>query len=236
MSTTLVFNGRARVFPDDFAGTGYAQIWEAFWSDIGADLRFFQGPGATSTSSVAVGTGAKSFTLSAPVNLPAGTYKISSAGSPATYMVATLDGPLVDDVALDVISQIAAGSGTYADWIVAPLWGASRRPILAKTGAYTVAAADDQALIDCTSGTFTVSFTAAATLGSGFRVGVRNSGTGTVTLDPAGSETIDDATTTTLAPGQTVELICDGGAWKTTARNYAAIALADLHAVALSFN
>lgn len=238
MPTTLVFNGTPRTFPDDFTGTGYAAIWEQFWSDIGADLRFFQGSGATSTSSVSVGTGAKSFTLGAAANLPAGTYKIASAANPANYMIVTLASALVAGTALGVTSQIAAGSGTYADWIVAPLWDVRRRPILVKTGAYTVAAADDQALVDCTSGTFTVSLAAAATLAAGFRIGVRNSGAGAIVVDPDGGETIDGAATLALSPGQSIELVCDGTTWKSTARNSAAnpIGLADLHATALSFN
>lgn len=238
MSTTLVFNGTPRIFPDDFTGTGYAAIWEQFWSDIGADLRFFQGLGATSASAVAIGTGAKSFTLGAAANLPAGTYKIASAADPANCMIVTLASALVAGTALGVTSQIAVGSGTYSDWIVAPLWDVRRRPILAKTAAYTVVAADDQALVDCTGGTFAVSLAAAATLAAGFRVGIRNSGAGTITIDPDASETIDGAATLALAFGQSIELVCDGSTWKSTARNSIAnpIALADLHAAALSFN
>lgn len=84
----------------------------------------------------------------------------------------------------------------------------------AKTGAYTIVAGDQGYLIDCTSGTFSLSFTAAATLGNGFFVAVYNSGSGTITLDPNGSETIRDgtssATTKTLAQGQGMILVCDG--------------------------
>lgn len=83
-----------------------------------------------------------------------------------------------------------------------------------KTSAYTVVAGDKGYLIDCTSGTFSVSFDPAATLTSGFHVAVYNSGSGTITLDPNGSETIRDpsgsATTKSLAQGQGMILVCDG--------------------------
>lgn len=88
---------------------------------------------------------------------------------------------------------------------------------LAKSATYTVAAKDRAKIIDCTSGTFTLSLTAAATLGSGFCVGVFNSGSGTVTVDPAGSETIRTpsgaSTTIALTQGQGLILECDGSGW-----------------------
>lgn len=88
---------------------------------------------------------------------------------------------------------------------------------LAKTSAYTVVAADRGAVIDCTSGTFSVTLTAAATLGAGYSVAVYNSGSGTITIDPNSSETIRDpsgsATTKTLAQGAGYILFCDGAGW-----------------------
>lgn len=87
----------------------------------------------------------------------------------------------------------------------------------AKTSGYTVVAADRGAVIDCTSGTFTVSLTAAATLGAGFSVAIYNSGSGTITVDPNGSETIRDpsgsATTKTLSQGAGYIILCDGSGW-----------------------
>jgi hypothetical protein len=84
----------------------------------------------------------------------------------------------------------------------------------AKTSAYTVVAGDRGVVIDCTSGTFSVTFTAAATLGSGFSFGVYNSGAGTITLDPNGAETIrspaGSAATLALSQGQGVWIQCDG--------------------------
>ena len=240
MSTILTFNGNARTFPDDFTGTAYAAIWEPFWTDVAADLRFVQGVGAISLSSTAIGTGAKSFTLTAAANLKAGTYKIQSAAGVASntdFMIVTLAADLVAGTALSVTSELASGSGTKADWIIMPVWGTTRRPRLAKTANYTVVAADLDAVIDC-SGTFTVSLTAAATLGDRFTVGIRNSGTGLITIDPNSSETIDGYATIALLPGQSVELICDGSNWKVVASvGYGSpVSLGLAHAIAASFS
>ena len=84
-----------------------------------------------------------------------------------------------------------------------------------KTGAYTVVASDLGKIINCTSGTFTVSLTAAATLGAGFEVTIWNTGTGTITIDPNGSETLDGRTTLVLRRGEGMQIVCDGTNWQT---------------------
>ena len=88
--------------------------------------------------------------------------------------------------------------------------GASALTIDNKTAAYTVVADDLGKIINCSSGTFTVSLTAAATLGSGFNCWIWNTGTGTITIDPNGSETVEDATTVVLSPGQGFNIVCTG--------------------------
>jgi hypothetical protein len=92
--------------------------------------------------------------------------------------------------------------------------GAIAAQAVAKTGAYTVVAADRGDVILC-SGTFTVSLTAAATLGNGFSVGVINTGTGTITVDPNSTENIDGGLTKVLTPGQSCIIITDGTSWRT---------------------
>lgn len=86
----------------------------------------------------------------------------------------------------------------------------------ARTSNTVLGVADKGAFIDITSGTFSQTFAAAATLGDGWSCHIRNSGTGTVTLDPDGAETIDGATTLTLGPGASVLLQCTGTALFTT--------------------
>jgi hypothetical protein len=83
---------------------------------------------------------------------------------------------------------------------------------LARTTTYT--AATNDYFIDCTTGTFTVNlFTAVGNTGR--ILIIKNSGTGTITVDPNGSQTIDGATTQTLSTQWSrVHIISDGANWK----------------------
>jgi hypothetical protein len=73
-----------------------------------------------------------------------------------------------------------------------------------------------------------VSLTAAATLGAGFNVTIWNTSANSghvITIDPAGSETIDGQTTLILRRGEGMQIVCDGTNWQTgnkkTMRGYA---------------
>ncbi|MBF0416712.1 MAG: tail fiber domain-containing protein [Magnetococcales bacterium] len=87
----------------------------------------------------------------------------------------------------------------------------------AKTTTYAVVEADRGKVIDATSGTFSVTLLEAATAGAGFQVTIRNSGSGTVTVDPNSSETVNGAATLALAQGESVQLVCTGSAWVSAA-------------------
>lgn len=98
--------------------------------------------------------------------------------------------------------------------------GALGNAVLAKSAAHTVVEADRGKLIDCT-GTWTLSLTAAATLGS-FAFAVRNSGTGTITIDPNLSEQIDGAPTITLAAGESTVVVGNATAFFTVGKSTSA--------------
>ncbi|MGI9411541.1 MAG: hypothetical protein ACR2OV_15790 [Hyphomicrobiaceae bacterium] len=77
----------------------------------------------------------------------------------------------------------------------------------------TQVAADDRKLISATN-TITYTLLAAGTAADGFTVVVLNAGTGVVTIDGDGSETINGATTVALSKQyDAVTLRCDGSNW-----------------------
>jgi len=95
--------------------------------------------------------------------------------------------------------------------VVSQMTGGTTLNYVAKTAIYTASATDY--VINCTSGTFTVSLPTAVGITGRVYV-VKNSGTGTTTLDPAGTETIDDAPTVALATQyQSIMVMSNGANW-----------------------
>jgi hypothetical protein len=98
--------------------------------------------------------------------------------------------------------------GGTASWVTDKLTRSAR------TANTILGLADTGTFIDVTSGTFSQTFDAAATLGAGWWVRYRNSGSGAVTLDPNGAETIDGVATLVMQQGSTVIIQCDGSAFR----------------------
>lgn len=119
-----------------------------------------------------------------------------------------------------VTNDISASSGsvTINGSVPGGGGGSSTLTISNKTGAYTVVAGDNGTIINCTSGTFTVALTAAATLGAGFNCWIwntSNTATDVITIDPNSTETIDGAATLILRRGEGLSIVCDGTNWQT---------------------
>lgn len=84
-------------------------------------------------------------------------------------------------------------------------------PYVAKTGAYTLTDADYA--VNVTSGTFTLTLPTAVGIAGRIYV-IKNSGTGTVTVDANGSETIDGALTAALLSRySSITIQSDGSNW-----------------------
>ena len=64
-----------------------------------------------------------------------------------------------------------------------------------------------------TGGVDTINLSAATTLGDDFFFLFRNGGTGTVTIEPHNSETVDNQTNLQVQPGESLILVCTGVNW-----------------------
>lgn len=78
-----------------------------------------------------------------------------------------------------------------------------------KSANYTVIDSDRGAIIQCTS-TLELALTAASTLGASFSFVLSNAGSGTVTINPSGSELIDGGVSKTIEAGKSAVIYCDG--------------------------
>lgn len=166
---------------------------------------------ATDVSLAAGGTNASLTALNGGiVYSTASAMAISAAGTSGQVLLSGGAGvPTWGTVALT-----AGGTGATTQLAALQNLGAIAAQTVAKTAAYTVVVGDRGDVILC-SGTFSVSLTAAATLANGFSVGIINTGTGTITIDPNSTETIDGAATKVLTPGQSCIIITDGTSWRT---------------------
>jgi hypothetical protein len=137
---------------------------------------------------------------------------ITGNNTPTAGGVTYGDGSTYANTAAGTSGQLLQSNGAGA-----PTWATiSTNPTVvlsARTSNTILGAADQSTLIDITSGTFSQTFTAAATLGSGWFCYIRNSGTGDITLDPNGGETIDGLTSYIMYPGEARLVQCDGAAF-----------------------
>lgn len=91
--------------------------------------------------------------------------------------------------------------------------GASAYTREAKTADYTAVAGDLGKILDFTTNSSTLTLTAAATLGAGWYIWVKNSSSNAahiVTIDANGSETIDGVVTRPMYRMESKQIVCDG--------------------------
>lgn len=127
----------------------------------------------------------------------------------------------------DVAEFLSLGSG---NWRCTVYQKASGSPVIApptitnlvrsvRGSNIALGVADKGTLIDITSGTFTQTAVAAATLGNGWWCYIRNAGTGDIALDPNASELIDGLTSFVMYPGEMRLVMCDGNTLRTVVIN-----------------
>jgi hypothetical protein len=125
---------------------------------------------------------------------------------------------ILDDTIVNAdINASAAIAGTkLADGAITPI--KTSGGYVAKTALYT--ATNDDRVIDCTTGTYTITLpTAASQTGRTFII--RNSGTGTITIGRTGAETISGATSQTLAGYGYLQVVSNGTNWLVLGGTYA---------------
>ena len=157
----------------------------------------YLGNTATSTTSVAIGTGTKNLTVEANKNFVIG-MTIKAAFDVSNYIVGTVSAYNSSTGAISIIVNTTAGSGTYTQWYFSP--SVIYSPVMQKFYLTSNAALDytvSGKLIEV-SGNITISFGANSTLGNGWYIFMRNVGVRDVTLDPFGTELISGLTTATL--------------------------------------
>lgn len=174
----------------------------------------------TSSTSTTIGTGSKSFTASTAKQWQVGQYVyVARSAAPTTYMAGQVTAYNSGTGALTVDVSATNGSGTYTDWVIT-IGGAkgttgsiNSLTESSKSTTYTLASGDLGTVMRLTS-TWTLAFTAAATLGSGWWCYLSNEGTGDITLDPNASEQIDGLTSFVMYPGEVRKVWCDGSAFR----------------------
>lgn len=187
----------------------------------------------TSTTSLAIGTGGKSFTTQTGKEFDAGNWILATSDAdPTNFMhgyVSSYSG-----TSLTLVVTNVGGSGTHADWTLrvsgtqgatgatgatGPA-GTSSAPYRTTSSTTTLAAADLLGRVELTGSTNrTWDITAAATLTGNWSCVVHNNSTAILTLDPNSTELIDGLSTLVMYPGEMRRVDCTGTAFKTAVLN-----------------
>lgn len=191
--------------PTASPGTGGTQIASNAYADAAVAVETGRATGAEGILSSAKANLASPAFTGTPTAPTAGT---GSSGS----QLATLD--FVNNTSFAAILPSTTGKPTGASLqITGPGtydWKLSSFSYTPRTSNTIFAAADSVKTFDYTSGTFTQTYTSFVTLAAGWIALMRNAGSGVITHDPAGTETIGGATTATQNQGDVWMVEGDG--------------------------
>jgi len=141
-----------------------------------------------------------------------GVYSTLLQGSPTGTATVTLPGS-TGTIALTSDNITGTSAGVSSGSIAAT--GAVSLPYRAITAARTLDATDYT--VNCTGGPYSVTLPSATSAGAGRIYNIKNSGTGTITIARAGTDTIDGAISITMNGSikqyQTITLQSTGSAW-----------------------
>lgn len=174
----------------------------------------FNSTNSTSNSTLTIGTGLVTLTVQASKSYVIGmTVKIALTSNGANWMLGDVTAYNSGTGVMTV--NIRQTNGTAVSQVG---WTISQNPdnskldyrYEARTANTMLVSGDRGKFINITSGTFTQTFDAAASLSAGWYVRIKNSGNGDITLDPSGTQTIDGRTTFIMFPGECRDVFCDG--------------------------
>lgn len=176
---------------------------------------------ATSVTSMAIGAGTHSITLVEHGKAlgPGMWIVVAATGTPSANKMTgsvishnSLTGALVFSVPSDQV----LGSGTFTAWsisVTGPPAASVTFDRIARSSDTPLAAGNQFNWIDAT-GTFTQTYESGATLPAGWMVYYRNAGTGIITLDPSGAETIDGVASFPMFAGEVRIIQWDGSVFR----------------------
>ena len=99
---------------------------------------------------------------------------------------------------------------------------------------FTLGAVDRAATFVWTGGAGTITLPSAAVAANGWFINLRNSGSGSVTIDPVGSDLINGAASLVLQPEDSAVLVSDGVDWLTVGLGQAAVFAFDYTSIDLT--
>ena len=130
----------------------------------------------------------------------------AAATTVGTVTSGTWQGTAINATYIDsAIARLA--SPTFTGTVTTP---GVKRNVVTKSALYTLTASDH--IVIATSGTWTATLPTAASI-AGTEYIIKNSGSGIITVDPAGTETIDGSTTIDLAKYDSLTVVSDGTNW-----------------------
>lgn len=111
----------------------------------------------------------------------------------------------------------ASASTSLAGAGLTPLGGliVANEMVTLSVTSYTLTSGDRARVIAFTGGSVTATLPSVVTVGNGYFVGIRNEGTGTVTISPSGGVNIDSGASKALAPTEALICYTNGSNWYT---------------------
>lgn len=99
---------------------------------------------------------------------------------------------------------------------------------------YSAGTSDRASAYVWTGGVGTLSLPSASSVGNNWFMSVRNGGTGNLTIDPSGSETINEGSTLVLLPDDSATIVTDGTEWWTLGLGQSAVFAFDYTSISLT--